>query len=461
MNARRKLLSLLAALCFLAPLTLPADSTNTLVWKAGKVDADVRNMSLQNVLEAVAHRSGWQVFAEPGLDYSASAKFKGFTPGDALRTLLGNLNFALVPQSNNVTRLFVFRTDRQAATREILARDATSAAKQGKRVPNELIVRFKSKADAERWATLLGAKITGSIPELNAYRLEFADAEAAESAREQMSKNPNVLGVEYNYYVDQPNPASELNGNVNRPFTLKPKPSANGGVVIGLIDTGVQSLGTDQDAFLQKKISVAGEASLDPSSPSHGTSMYKTVLDGIQAATPPGGSTPTVVAVDVYGANPSTTSFDVARGIYAAVNEGANVLNLSLGGSTDSAVLHEAIASASRQGIPVYAAAGNEPVNTPFYPAAYPEVTAVTAVESISGQQPRIASYANYGSFVDVAAPDGNIVYFNGKPYYVRGTSAATAYMTGIASAGVAASGRSWSDVNGIIRAKFAVPRRN
>src|SRR5688572_23453926 len=137
MNARRKLMCLLAALSVLSTVSLSAAPTNSLVWKADRVDADVRNWELQSLLQAVARDSGWQVFAEPGLRHTASARFRGFTPGEALRSLLGNLNFALVPQSNNITRLFVFQTDIRAATTRILGSDPATEAQRGKRVPNE------------------------------------------------------------------------------------------------------------------------------------------------------------------------------------------------------------------------------------------------------------------------------------------------------------------------------------
>jgi thermitase len=460
MKALCKLFGRLAVLTLLTFNPAVAGTTNSLVWKNDRVNADVRNWELQSLLEAVAGRTGWQVFAEPGLSHVASASFKNFPPGEALRSLLGNLNFALVPQSNQTTRLFVFRTDIQAATARILARGAGTNADQGKHVPNELIVRFKSKADAERWATLLGAKITGSIPDLNAYRLEFADAEATEHAREQMSNNPGVLGVDYNYYVERPESANEMTSNFSRPLTLKPKAGdGSGRVVIGLIDTAVQSMGADLDAFMLKQISVAGEAALDPNSPSHGTSMAETILRSLEFATK-GSTSARILPVDVYGTGETSTTWNVAAGIVQAVNNGATILNLSLGGGTDSAVLRDLIASVSKRGIPIYAAAGNEPVSTPFYPAAYPEVTAVTALAGPvqTPSQVRIAPYANYGNFVDIAAPDANVVYFNNRQFYVRGTSAASAYTAGLAAGIFESSRRSWSEVNAGIRNSFGIP---
>ena len=78
--------------------------------------------------------------------------------------------------------------------------------------------------------------------------------------------------------------------------------------------------------------------------------------------------------MDVYGANRETTTWNVALGIVAAVNNGANLINLSLGSPVNSPVLQDLVASVAARGIVLFAAAGNEPVSTPFYPAAYPEV---------------------------------------------------------------------------------------
>jgi hypothetical protein len=457
MYYRSKIACAVVGLTLLAAFAVSA-ATNNLVWRQSRVDADVRNLELQPLLETIARKTGWQVFAEPGLRHTASARFNQLLPGEALRALLGNLNFAIVPQSNQLTRLFVFKTDIQAATTRILGRDAMSEAERGKRVPNELIVRFKSRADAERWATLLGAKITGSLPEVNAYRLEFADADAVENARDQLRNSPEVLGVDYNYYVDRPEPASELSNNANRPLSLKPK-SGDGKLVIGLIDTGVQSLGPELDAFLLKQISVAGNATLDPNVPSHGTSMAETILRSLEYATK-GSSAARILPVDVYGNSETSTTWSVATGIAQAINNGATVINLSLGGTSDSAVLRDIIVSASKQGIPIYAAAGNEPVATPFYPAAYPEVTAVTALAGPvqSPSQIRIAPYANFGSFVDLAAPDGNVIHLNGRQYFVRGTSAASAYTAGLAAGIYEMNGGNWSSVNTTLRNNFGVP---
>ena len=174
--------------------------------------------------------------------------------------------------------------------------------------------------------------------------------------------------------------------------------------------------------------------------------MVQTFLNGLQYATQ-GSTSVQVLPVDVYGPNPSTSTFDVAMGIIQARNRGANVINLSLGSASDSPVLYDVIAALARENVPIFAAAGNEPTTTPFFPAAYPGVIAVTALDH--GQ---IASYANRGSFVSVAAPGTSLIYYNGQPWFVVGTSAASAYTAGLAAGRMDTTGSSPQAAQDFIR---------
>jgi thermitase len=198
-----------------------------------------------------------------------------------------------------------------------------------------------------------------------------------------------------------------------------------------LIDTSVQDLGPLMNDFLLPQINVAGEAAVPKDQLTHGTSMAATILRGLTLGpAESGGSSVRVLPVDVYGNNPETTTFDLARGIYAAMGAGASVINLSLGGSGDSRLLANLIQDAHRQGVIFVGAAGNQPTGLPTYPAAYPTVIAVTAGD----KNGNIAPYANFGSFVDVIAPGVSMVHFEGQSYLVRGTSAAAAYVSGTAA---------------------------
>jgi hypothetical protein len=368
--------------------------------------------------------------------------------------LLGNLNFALVPQTNSTPRLFVFRTSLQEATQLVrppLPKPAKPSA--AKRIDNELIVKLKPGARIEDLARQLGAKVVGSIDGLNAYRLRFDDSQSADAARESLAADSDVSSVESNYVIDRPLPPQAMLASSLLPLTIKARPPGDGGrIIVGLVDTPVQPLGGNLDAFLLPSVSVAGDAKPDPNYPTHGSSMAETVLASLQTATD-GSSSVQILPVDVYGNNASTTTFDVALGITKAANAGANPINLSLGSDADTPFLHDIIKQAKSQGVVFFAAAGNEPTTTPFYPAAYSEVTSVTAGD----RRGNIADYANRGSFVDIVAPGSSVVYFRGQPFYVLGTSAASAYATGLAAGLAETSKKSLPDVEAALRQNLAV----
>ena len=441
---------LLAAFC---PGARAAD-TNILVWHraADRVDADMRGMALWPLLEKIAMEAGWHIFVEPDTAHTTSVKFKDLPSGNALKMLLGNLNFALVPRTNGVPDLYVFRTVMKNATQEVRAPKAPP-----RHVPNELLVKLKPGADIDALAKALGAKIIGRNDKLGLYRLLFDNAAATDAALASLKNNPDVEAVDYNYVFDPPATPQMLGNAPVGPVSLKLDPATTGNPcnpVVGLIDTPVQSLGSQLDPFMINPISVTGNTVTNLSTLTHGTAMAQTILRAVAQAG--GGSSPVrIMAVDVYGANMTTTSWNVALGIQAAVDNGATLINLSLGGPGDSAVLDSVIQQAIAAGIPIYAAAGNEPVATPTYPAATPGVIAVTATQ---GSQ--LATYANFGSFVTLAMPGASVVYLGSQAYVVQGTSPATAYATGVAAGTKGSDCLPWAQIQSAMQQKFPVPKQ-
>jgi hypothetical protein len=405
-------------------------AADSLTWNTNKdlVTADIQSLPVLRVLAAVADYTGWQVFLEPNTGRTVSTKFQNLPTGQALQMLLGDLNFAIVPQTNGPNHLYVFRTSMSNARQLISPSALVSTKTRSGKIPNQLIVTLKPGAKIDGLDCLANAQITGRLDSLNAYRVQFKDADAAQSARDCLSKNPAVLSVESNYSMEPPNVPVGV-GNASPQFNLTPKAnSGNCAIVIGLVDTHVQPLGQGLDQFLLPSVSVVGNPNLG-NQLTHGTGMAETILQALQAKT--GGKTSAkILPVDVYGPNETTSTFDVATGIVQAVNGGANVVNLSLGGGGDSPFLQNLIQNAESQGVVFFAAAGNQPVTTPFYPAAYPGVQAVTA-SSAPGQ---VADYADHGSFVSLMLPGTSIVPYGGESWALTGTSTATAYATGIAA---------------------------
>jgi len=440
-----------------------ADTASTLVWQKGaqtaadSVSADIHGEALWPLLEDIAHQTGWHILVEPGADRLADVKFNHLPPGDALKKLLGDLNFALVPQTNGPDQLYVFLTTMQAATRPV----AVPAVVKHRHVANQLMVKLKPGADIDALAKSLGAKVVGRDDKNHVYLLQFGDAASTDAALASLQNNSSVDSVGYNNIFDPPptpQAVASAPGGLPQLTLDSSTPNDPCDPVVGLIDTQVQPLPNGLDQFMEPAISVVGNITPVTSGLTHGTAMAEAILAAIAHASPPassGANTPVkILSVDVYESGDTTTSWDVALGVQAAVNNGASILSMSLGSSEDNPVLHSMIEQAIANGVVVFAAAGNTPVATPTYPAALPGVNAVTAL-SAPGQ---LASYANYGSFVQMALPGTSFASEAGQVYMVQGTSPATAYAAGIAAETKSINCQSWSQIESSMDQQYPVP---
>lgn len=95
---------------------------------------------------------------------------------------------------------------------------------------------------------------------------------------------------------------------------------------------------------------------------------------------------------------------DIADAIRFSADNGAQVINMSLGGPLPSLVMKRAIDHAHKKGVTIIAAAGNGGRRAPSYPAAYNHVVAVAATQFDKST----TFYSQWGSYVDIAAPGGN-----------------------------------------------------
>ena len=433
--------------------------SNSLVWNtsAGRVNADIHGEPLWPLLEDIAHQTGWHIFVEPGSTRNASTKFKDLPPDDALRMLLGDLNFAFVPQTNGPDFLYVFTTSRENATQPV--RLEKPVVKQQQHVPNQLMVKLKPGADIDALAKALGAKVVARDDKTGIYLLEFPDAAATDAALAALKGNSDVASVDYNYIYDAP-PAPQVAANAppasTPALTLDSStPNDPCSPVVGLIDTQVQSLGSQLNPIMLNPISVVGNLPTNNSPvPTHGTAMANALVQAI-AQSSNGKSSVRILSVVVYDQSETTTSWSVALGVQAAVDGGATVLNMSLGGTTDSPVLDDIINQALARGIVIFAEAGNQPVNSPTYPAAIPGVNDITALS----QPGQLAAYANFSPQVDMALPGTSIFSYGGQTFAVQGTSPATAYATGIAAGTKGLNCPTWAQIQAVMLNKFPVPK--
>jgi predicted CXXCH cytochrome family protein len=122
----------------------------------------------------------------------------------------------------------------------------------------------------------------------------------------------------------------------------------------------------------------------------------------------------------------------VAEGITYATDMGARIINLGFAGLGSSQMLQDAVDYAIAHGVLVVAASGNGGLNTTFYPAAYPGVIAVSAVDGSLNWAP----FSSSGDHISLVAPGVGIysTYLGGTYKAFSGTSMASAHVSGVAA---------------------------
>ena len=138
----------------------------------------------------------------------------------------------------------------------------------------------------------------------------------------------------------------------------------------------------------------------------------------------------TVMPVKCLSSSGSGTWTSVSLSVRYAADNGADIISLSLGGSSYSSVLEDAVDYAHNKGVVVIAAAGNTGSKNFGYPAAYRNVISVTATTDTDQK----ASFSTYGYWTDIAAPGVDIYSTMIDSYaYKSGTSMSCPFVAGVA----------------------------
>jgi thermitase len=202
---------------------------------------------------------------------------------------------------------------------------------------------------------------------------------------------------------------------------------------IAVIDTGVDLDHPDLVNRLVEGYNIIGDNSNPDDDNGHGTHVAGIIASETNNRQGIAGLTwfNKIMPVKAMSAEGYGTTFDIAKGIIWAVDNGADVINLSLGNYKESNVLKRAIRYAYKNNVVMIAAAGNDSTRQPSYPAAYPEVLSVSAV-SYDGS---LAEFSNYGSYINISAPGVYIpsTYFNEQYASLSGTSMAAPHVAGLA----------------------------
>lgn len=244
-----------------------------------------------------------------------------------------------------------------------------------------------------------------------------------ETSEELSDQSLNVL---------QPDYIREITGTVINTWGLNrigvsglKKQSASGNqVVVAVLDTGVDY----NHSFLKNRI-VEGYDVVGNDPDPMDVHFHGTHVAGIIVNSSP--SNVRIMPIRVLNEEGKGYDFQIAQGVYYAVDHGAHVINMSLSGKGYSSYLAAAIEYALERNVSVVVAAGNETADTALY---YPAAEQKAIVVSATDQNDQLAKFSNTGSSIDLSAPGVEIMSTvpGEKAAILSGTSMSAPYVSSV-----------------------------
>lgn len=296
-----------------------------------------------------------------------------------------------------------------------------------------------SEAALNAILTFRGAAQKGTIPAIGVRIIEVPAAAAAQL----------LAALQQNKDVDyaEPDYTAEAVGTANDPYYTQGSewhlakiqaPAAwdtttgDSNIIVAVVDSGVRASHPD----LAGKVLAGYDFVANDNDPTdengHGTAVSGTIapasnnllgVAGVAWGNP-------ILPVRVLDANGSGTYSAISNGIIYAADHGAKIINMSLGGTSSSSTLQDAVNYAWNKKCVLIAAAGNNGNDITFYPAACNNVVSVSATDPTDVRP----TWSNYGSYVDVSAPGVDILTLYGADQYAAwsGTSFSSPVTSGV-----------------------------
>lgn len=313
--------------------------------------------------------------------------------------------------------------------------------------PRQAVIQFvETSAPAERFQYVqdIGGTVLRELARANALIVRLPASVDANN----LPPSPIVVGVEVEQVAGATQSSTSPNdprfaeqwamGVVGLPRGWDELPANPRSITVAVIDSGICSGHPDLAGRLVAGYDFVENDTNPQDAFGHGCGVAGVIAANANNALGIAGVAPNVriMPLRVLDENGLGGYSIISEAIYYAVDNGADIINLSLAGPNPSFLLEDAVNYAVQQGVIVVAAAGNNGTQGAWYPAAYPTVIAVGAVDpTLAG-----SSFSNFGDDVDVLAPGRDILTTNnaGDFQLMTGTSFAAPIVSGITALALA-----------------------
>jgi hypothetical protein len=294
---------------------------------------------------------------------------------------------------------------------------------------------FKDQAALEAFLKRAGDRVhvTGRLDQLNALRVSFLDPDDLASLLGDDAQASFVFPVDIPTLGEgtaQPGAVS-LNAGLLEWLGIDGDNSGWGaGVLIAILDTGVtQNKAFSSSIYSTNLVDLPGDLSTQNG---HGTAVASMII-GNAPLTPGVAPGADIISIRIANDLGQSDTFLLAQGIIQAVDSGARLINISMGGFGDSVLVRNAIEYASAAGSLIIASAGNNGTDQVSKPAAYDGVIAVGAVDAMGNH----LGFSNTGSQISISAPGFgvNAAWTGDQAASVSGTSFSSPIVAGAIAA--------------------------
>jgi len=320
---------------------------------------------------------------------------------------------------------------------------AQTSLPHGSHVAGELLVSARSgvsDADLETTYKGHGGHKVRTLAQIKVHQIKVPD-NALDAIEAALKRNPKFAVVEKNYIAQANLVPNDPNFGNQWHLSKVSAPSAwdlttgSAAVTVAVVDSGVDPYHPDLSNKLVAGYNFLGGSTND----THDVYGHGTAVAGVIGADTNSGIgvaglgwNTTIMPLVVVTSSNTASYADIASAINYAADHGAKVINMSLGGTSYSSTLQNAVNYAWSKGLVIVAAAGNNSSSTAFYPAALNNVIAVSATDS----NDNLLGFSNFGNWITVGAP-GTYIYTttNGGGYgNWQGTSFASPQVAALAA---------------------------